>query len=213
MELEKARKMIASGEGDLVEFKKKANHPDKIVREVVAFANTKGGHLFVGVADDGAIAGLKHPEEDEFALNKAFEELCKPEIGFKVETLDFGDGRRILHYEISEGKEKPHFAFLEKTHRYGKAFIRLRDHSIQASPEMRKILKDREKESSPIPFEESTSALFKFLEKNMQITLSQYCELSGLNKKLASNKLVSLALSGALKIEPQEGEDLFLPVQ
>jgi len=213
VELEIIKKMIARGEGDVVEFKKKANHPDKIVREVVAFVNTKGGHLFVGVSDDGTIAGLKHPEDDEFALNKAFEELCKPKIEFEVETVSFEDGKMILHYEFIEGTQKPHYAFLEKSHRYGKAFIRLRDRSIQASPEMRKILKDRENDSNPIPIEESTSELFKFLEKNMQITLSQYCELSGLNKKLASNKLVSLALSGALKIDPREGEDLFLPVQ
>ena len=213
METEVVKKMIARGEGDLVEFKKKANHPDKIVREVVAFANSAGGHLFVGVADDGKIAGLMYPEEDEFELSKAFTELCKPQVKFDVEMVKLEDGKRILHYQVHEGEQKPHFAFLEKKHRYGKAFIRLQDRSVQASPEMRKILKERKSYNKPISFEESTTALFKFFEKNKHITLSQYCELSGLNKKLASNKLVSLALSGALKILPREGEDLFLPVQ
>ncbi|MEP1097740.1 MAG: ATP-binding protein [Cyclobacteriaceae bacterium] len=212
MELEVIRKMIARGEGDLVEFKKKANHPDKIIREVVAFANSKGGNLFVGVSDDGTIAGLKYPEEDQFALNQAFEELCKPKINFEVSILNFENGKKILHYAIAESEEKPHFAFLEKRHRYGKAFIRLNDRSVQASPEMRKILKERKSYNRVISIEDSTSDLFKFLEKNEHITLTQYCELSGLNKKLASNKLVSLALSGALKIEPREDEDLFLPV-
>lgn len=212
MELEVIKKMIVRGEGDLVEFKKKANHPDKIIREIVAFANSKGGNLFVGVSDDGTIAGLKYPEEDQFALNKAFEELCKPKINFEVKILNFEGGKKILHYEIAESEQKPHFAFLEKQHRYGKAFIRLKDRSVQASPEMRKILKERKSHEKAIPIEESTSDLFKFFEKNGHITLTQYRELSGLNKELASNKLVSLALSGALKIEAREDEDLFLPV-
>ncbi len=213
MELKHIRRLISEGENGFVEFKKKANHPEKIIREVVAFANSSGGHLFIGVADDKKIAGLKYPEEEEFVLSRAIRELCNPQIEFEVETREFKDDKKILHYQIKEGEEKPYFAFLKKEHRYGKAYIRVNDRSIQASKEMRTFLKERNNYEKPLPFEESTGHLFKFLEKNMHITLSQYCEFSGLNKRLASNKLVSLALSGALKIEPREGEDLFLPVQ
>ncbi len=213
MELKQVKRLISGGESSSVEFKKKANHPDKIVREVVAFANSNGGHLFIGVSDDQSIAGLKYPEEDEFILTKAIQELCRPNIDFEVMTRRFRDGKKILHYHIREGVDKPHYAFLERQHRYGKAFIRVADRSIQASKEMRRFLKERKTYDKPISYGESTGHLFRFFEKNMSITLSQYCELSGLNKKLASNKLVSLALSGALKIEPREGEDLFIPVQ
>ena len=45
--------LINSGEGQFVEFKKKVNH-GKIIREVVAFANAQGGHLFIGVDDNQA---------------------------------------------------------------------------------------------------------------------------------------------------------------
>ena len=211
MELKYIRRLISEGENGFVEFKKKANHPDKIVREVVAFANSGGGHLFIGVSDDRKIAGLKYPDEEEFILTRAILDLCRPVIQFDVETREFRDGKKILHYQIKEGKAKPHFAFLHKQHRYGKAYIRVEDKSIQASKEMRRFLKERENFEKPISYEESTGHLFKFLEENMHITLSQYCEFTGLNKKLASNKLVSLALSGALKIEPREGEDLFFP--
>lgn len=213
MEPQQAKILISKGENAKVEFKKKSNHPEKIIREIVAFANTSGGHLFVGVADDKTIAGLKYPEEDEFVLTKAIKELCKPSVEFEAGVIEFPNGLKILHYEIAESQKKPHFAFLEKKHRYGKAFLRIEDRSVQASYEMRKILQEKEKVEAPIVFEESTRELFKFFEKNPSITLTQYRHLTGLNKKLASNKLVNLALSGALKIEPQEGEDLFLPVQ
>lgn len=212
MEIQEAKILISKGESSSVEFKKKSNHPEKIIKEMVAFANTRGGHLFVGVADDKTIAGLKHPNEDEFELSKAINELCKPKIDFKVETIKFPNGLTILHYLIAESKTKPHYAFLEKKHRYGKAFLRIEDHSVQASYEMRKILENEESAEAPIVFEDGTRELFKFFEANPSITLSQYRHLSGLSKKLASDRLVNLALSGALKIEPQEEEDLFLPV-
>ncbi|MEM7298756.1 MAG: ATP-binding protein, partial [Bacteroidota bacterium] len=93
------RKLILSGEGQFVEFKKKANHPEKIIREVVAFANSGGGHLFIGVDDNGTISGLKFPEDEEYILTKAINELCKPNINFKVDYLQHKDAE-ILHYTI-----------------------------------------------------------------------------------------------------------------
>ena len=36
MELSRARKLIAQGEGETIEFKRKVAHPDKIVKELVA---------------------------------------------------------------------------------------------------------------------------------------------------------------------------------
>lgn len=206
-----ALRLIRQGEGQFVEFKKKANHPEKIVREVVAFANSGGGHLFVGVDDNGTPSGLRHPEDEEFVLSKAIDELCQPRIAYQVNFLTLKEDVHILHYYIKEGNNKPYFAFLEKKHRYGKSFIRVKDHSIQASYEMRQILKRSNRSHSPIIFEEKTRQLFEFFKSNRSITLNQYMELSGLDKKLASNKLIDLALSGALKIEPREGGDIFSP--
>jgi predicted HTH transcriptional regulator len=213
MDVRNLKRLIARGENATTEFKLKINHPEKIIREVVAFANTNGGDLFVGVSDDGKVAGLKYPKEDQFILEKAIKDLCSPNIKFNSNLVRFENGKSILHFEILEGSEKPYYAFLKKEHRYGKAFFRIADRSIQASSELRKILKERENHEQPISFEENTRELFKFFENNSHITLTKYRELSGLNKSLASKKLVSLALSGALKIEPREGEDLFLPAR
>jgi len=200
---------IKSGEGQFVEFKKKANHPEKIMREVVAFANAQGGHLFVGIDDNKEITGLKFPEDEEFILTKSIKDLCRPPIDFEAEFLKNREGNRFIHYHIREGLEKPYFAFLNKKHRYGKAFIRVDDQSIQASYEMRQILKKQKKVAVPFTFEETAKQLFAYLSKHHHITLSQFAELTGLNKQLASSKLINFALSGALKIEAKEGEDIF----
>ncbi len=72
---EEIRALIAQGEGEQLEFKStmrfnlKAERPGKEIelawlKGVVAFLNTEGGVVLIGVADDGAIVGLDH---DDFA--------------------------------------------------------------------------------------------------------------------------------------------------
>jgi predicted HTH transcriptional regulator len=73
VDLRVLKELVRQGENKYVEFKLKTNHPEKIVREMVAFANTDGGKLIVGIGDDKSIKGLKFPDEDEYILQKAIE--------------------------------------------------------------------------------------------------------------------------------------------
>ncbi len=50
--------IIRRGEREEVEFKQSLTNSDDIVKTIVAFANTLGGILFLGVADDCQILGL-----------------------------------------------------------------------------------------------------------------------------------------------------------
>lgn len=51
--------LISKGEGIRVEFKESKNKLNKdIFESVCAFLNRDGGHLFLGVADDGTILGI-----------------------------------------------------------------------------------------------------------------------------------------------------------
>ena len=49
--------LMAEGEGLSIEFKEK--YTPKIDRDLVAFANTKGGRILLGVKDDGSVIGEK----------------------------------------------------------------------------------------------------------------------------------------------------------
>jgi len=59
MTLQEVKELAAKGEGLQIEFKKKAAFPEKIVREVIALANTQGGTLLIGVDDDGTVSGQR----------------------------------------------------------------------------------------------------------------------------------------------------------
>ncbi|WP_258099395.1 AlbA family DNA-binding domain-containing protein [Marinoscillum pacificum] len=208
------KRLIFGGENEFVEFKRKINHPEKVIREVVAFANTKGGHLFVGVDDDGSIPGCKYADEEDFILQKAMRELCRPKIQFDLEIFPLSEKRSLLHYYIHPGERKPYFAFEKKQHRYGKAFVRVKDRSIQASPEIRKILKFNNSPTDVhFQYGDNEKLLFNFLHNNETVTVNQFREMSGLDYKSASFTLVQMVLANALKIIPREKEDWYMAVE
>lgn len=68
--LRELKKLASEGEGIQLEFKLKATYPEKIVRELIAFANTEGGTLLIGVDDDGSIPGVKYPEEEAHVVRQ-----------------------------------------------------------------------------------------------------------------------------------------------
>lgn len=214
MEMREIKRLIFGGENEHVEFKRKINHPEKVIREVVAFANSKGGHLFVGVDDDGSIMGCKYADEEDFILQKAIRELCRPRIQFEMEVLQLSEKRSLLHYYIHPGERKPYYAFEKKQHRYGKAFVRVKDRSIQASPEIRKILKFNNSPTDVhFQYGDNEKLLFNFLHDHEIVTVNQFRELSGLDYKSASFTLVQMVLANALKIIPREKEDWFMAVE
>ena len=87
MDLRTLKELVKQGEGDNLEFKLKSNHPEKIVREIVAFANSGGGKLLVGIGDDKTIKGLKYADEDEYILEKAIQKYCTPPIPYDILLL------------------------------------------------------------------------------------------------------------------------------
>lgn len=211
MNLAELKRLVRRGESQTVEFKRKINHPEKVVREIVAFANSDGGHLLVGVDDNGKIPGLKFPEEEEFVLNRAIGELCRPKITYELERIELKDARSVLHYHIQPSVIKPHFAFLKKDHRFGKAFVRVGDRSVQASREVRKILKHQQKQDhAGFEYGDHEKTLMNYLGSHDHITLPEFCALSGLTHHQASEVVIRLALNNVIRIVPRELEDWYV---
>jgi predicted HTH transcriptional regulator len=53
---------LAAGERETREFKQTLDTPESVAGEIVAFANSSGGALYVGVNDDGQVVGLTNAE-------------------------------------------------------------------------------------------------------------------------------------------------------
>jgi predicted HTH transcriptional regulator len=211
MTFTEAQQLIAKGEGHRIEFKLKAKHPDRIIREIVAFSNSKGGHLFIGVDDDGSIVGLKDAQEAHYVMEKAMHELCKPKIDYTYQIIPIDSKKAIVHYQFESGKNKPYFAFLKPFHKRGRAFVRLEDRSIQASRELRQILKFSLKDTAtPFEYGENEKLLLNYLGNHEEITVNTFCAVGNIDKQLASQTLLKLTVHNVLKVIPDEKEDKFI---
>jgi predicted HTH transcriptional regulator len=209
MKLQELEDLVSKGEGQLLEFKLKASFPEKIVREMVAFANSDGGQLFIGVDDDGRISGLKFAEEDKFVIEQAIQTHIKPGIRYQYEFIPVSRKRSVLHYKVFRKRRKPIY-YLNDPNKRGIAYVRVNDKSIQASREIVEILKrSKIKKSYPIHLGEIEHLLFQHIEKHGKTTLTGFMEISGLPKFKASQILISLVVSNILTIEIGEKTDYF----
>jgi hypothetical protein len=200
------KKLVTLGESGTLEFKRKAAYPEKIVREMIAFANTKGGILLLGVGDDGSLAGLKYPEDESHVIQEALKK-CKPRLPVKEQFIPIGNARTIIRYDIEESPKKPHYFTAGGQQ---ESYVRVNDQSIKASREMKEIVKRaRRKKDIRFYYGEHERFLMQYLDANPSITLTKFIELSGLNRFYASKKLVLLVLADVLNITPHEKGDLY----
>lgn len=201
------KNLVAQGEGAMLEFKRKAAYPEKIVREMIAFANTKGGILLVGIGDDRTIPGLKYPEDDSHVIRQALLR-CRPQLQVKETFIPIGGSRTVIQYEIPESKKKPHY-LLTADHSK-ESFVRVDDKSIKASREVREIAKRKQrKKDIHFHYGDHEKLLMQYLDANASITLKKFSELSGLKRFNASKKLILLVLADVLHITPHERGDLY----
>ncbi|WP_341228051.1 ATP-binding protein [uncultured Arcticibacterium sp.] len=200
------KKLASQGEGLRLEFKFKAKYPEKIIREMVAFANTKGGQLLVGVDDDGSLSGLKFADEEEYVLVREIERAITPELDYSIERVRLQNESEVLIFHIPESENKPHKAA-------DKVFVRHKDRTIQASKEIREILKGLKKgKSLRFNYGDKESKLMAYLTQHLSITLDTFAELCAIPKKQASRTLVLMVLTNVLRYEAREDGDRFMTV-
>lgn len=208
MRLEEIVRLAAAGEGLRTEFKKKATHPEKIVREIIALANTEGGYLFIGVDDDGTVSGQRFIEEEIFVMDRAIAELIQPQLSVEREVLHLNAKKGVAVYKISKSELRPHYLIEENRK---KAYVRSGDRSIQASKEMWEILKRQKLEENIVfSYGKKERILLQALEAKSTITLREYMQLAKIPVFIASKTLVRLVLANVLRVIPQEKGDLFM---
>ncbi len=200
--------MLASkGEGLRIEFKKKATFPEKIVRELIAFANTSGGDLLIGVDDDGTVSGQRYIEEEIFVMEKAIKEFIFPPLDYQLFSIKLNEIKGVAVFKVPVSTLRPHY-LKEKDKK--QAYIRVADRSVQASKEVWEILRrGKTPKDMVFTYGRKEEILMKALAESERITLKEFSKLANLPRFLASKTLVRLVLANVLLIHPQESEDFF----
>ena len=207
-EVKELAALAAQGEGISLEFKRKAAFPDKVVREMIAFANTTGGTVLIGVDDDGVLQGLRYPDEEALVIRKAIVKFCRPAFLFEERVIALSAKKSILRFDIPVSANRPHHFRISS--RLRETYIRVRDMSVKASKEMTEVVR-RQKQKKDIQFTYGVheSSLMRHLDQNLHITLEEFQRLSGLDRFVASRKLVTLVLANVIRITPTEKGDVY----
>lgn len=105
--------IVGSGETSNVQFKEKWTNQESIAAEMIAFSNSIGGMLLLGVEDKtGEIKGLTNEEIRDYNLKigNIATDLISPAIYVTTEivTVENGDNKKVLIVHVSEGVNKPY---------------------------------------------------------------------------------------------------------
>ena len=102
---------IALGEDSTRQFKADVHNVESLAAEMAAFANTNGGTIFIGVADDGSTPGLSQKDVgriNQLISNAASQGVRSP-LTVETENLALENGRLVIMLRVPKGIDKPYF--------------------------------------------------------------------------------------------------------
>lgn len=206
--------LIEEGESIICEFKRKFSSPEKIAREMIAFANTKGGYLLFGIDDNKEIIGVRSEKEETELIKDAALNYCEPPLEFFIEYKELY-GKEIVIVEVPESDKKPHrLQDYEKDFNINKAVvtIRINDKSVQASKEMIRIMRAQSNglKLKKYSIGENEKIVFDYLHRNETISVKELSSLINISERRASRTLVKLVRANLLMIHTKDnGEEYF----
>lgn len=214
MKYRELKELIDEGENIQCEFKRKFSTPNKIARELIAFANTKGGYVLFGVDDDKQIIGVESEKETAELIKETATLLCEPPLVFSISFVEI-NGKEIVVAAIPESSEKPH-----RIQDYSDQFdinkaivtIRVNDKSVMASKEMVRLLRANSGKMSLKKYAvgPNEKTVFEYLSKKEKISVRELSNLINISERRASRTLVKMVRANLLMIHTKDnGEEFF----
>jgi len=206
--------LIEEGENIQCEFKRHFTTPEKIAREMIAFANTKGGYILLGIDDDKKIIGVESEKSEAEMINDAANNYCEPPLEFKINYIMY-KGKEIVSVAVPESNNKPHrLQDYQKDFDITKAIvlIRVNDKSMKASKEMVRIMRANTGNLTLQKYTIGTTEknVFEYLAKKEKISVKELSNLANISDRRASRTLVKMVRANLLVIHTKDnGEEYF----
>ena len=111
MKQEALLEQITLGEDSTRQFKADVKNADSLASEMAAFANTNGGMIFIGVADDGSMPGLSLQDVARVnqLISNAASQLVRSPLAVQTENVALDTGRIVIVLTVPKGIDKPYF--------------------------------------------------------------------------------------------------------
>lgn len=212
MQLFELHEIIEKGENGLVEFKRKFSSPEKIAKEMIAFANTRGGCILFGVDDDRTVVGVESEKGEIELIDMAAKFFCEPEVKYEIEVLPIYR-KDVVAVNIPESNIKPHTLIEDgkDNHDPYRVYIRVKDKSVLASKETVRVLRKSRPDSPPliVNLTDKEQTLLDYLSVHEKITMKEFKELLNISNRRASRILVNLVRAELIRQHNTEKEDFY----
>lgn len=125
-------------ETENIEFK--SQFTEEIYKEVIAFANTDGGIVYVGIDNDGNAVGLTDVDTEYTRITNGIRDAIMPDVTMFVRFTV--QENKVVRITVSEGSNKPYY-LKGKGLKPSGVYVRQGTSSVPASPEqIRQMIKD-----------------------------------------------------------------------
>ncbi len=188
--------MIREGEHQKQDFKFCITDSRKIARSLVAFANTDGGTLLIGVKDNGNIVGVQSDEE-YYMVESAARIYSNPPVPFTTRQWQF-EGKTVLQVMVEPSSQKPHYAKDDN----GKwmAYVRHNDENRLAGKVMIDVWnKQKSLRGITVKVTDAEKFLLKYLENNQFISVSAFARKASLPYRQAEQLLADFIVLGIVQ--------------
>jgi predicted HTH transcriptional regulator len=198
--------LILEGEHQQQDFKFGITDSRKIARSLVAFANTDGGRLLIGVKDNGVIAGVR-TDEEYYMIESAAHLYSRPEIRFESKVWQEG-GKTVLEVWVPPSPRRPHQ--VKEEDGSWQAYVRSRDENIHADDVLVAVWqKLKQKRGTLIRYSNVEKALFTLLEKRAEVKLGELARSARISNRMAVDTLANLIVLGLIVQVVGQPESLF----
>ena len=111
----------------------KVQYTTEIKKEIVAFLNSDGGTLIIGVDDDGKVIGVDNAKDIIERISLMIHEAIKPDASLICSAGEYEEeGKTIVKVAIGRGVKKPYYIY-EKGLKPSGVYLRINNTSQQAS--------------------------------------------------------------------------------
>ena len=130
-------------ETENIEFK--AHFTEELYKEVIAFANTDGGTVYIGIDNDGNAIGLTDVDSEYTRITNGIRDAIMPDVTMCIKY--FIQENRVVRITVNEGTNKPYYLKSKGIKPTG-VYVRQGSSSVPASFEqIRQMIKDSDGDS------------------------------------------------------------------
>jgi predicted HTH transcriptional regulator len=196
------KKLIDKGEHQYLDFKFAITDSRKIARSLVAFSNSGGGTLLIGVKDNGNISGIRS-EEEIYMVDAAATLYCRPEVKYKLRLWEPAEKKQVLEVIVRPAASRLWKAQADDGR--WKVWLRLCDQNIMADHVWELVWKKKQSSATKtIIFDKHEQLVLSHLSHGRTYKIEDIVQLTGLTDAKVNDLISDFIVLGLMDMNLSE---------